>query len=153
MSRTDLKNKIHERGSQNVRIVVNDFQERIDDLKAVTINNDDAESASQSEARRDSDIELMDTLADQLDFSVKELETMKSMDLNGADHDKVTFGSVVHTDNRNFFIGVSIDNFEVEGRDYVGISPRAPLYKELEGSKVGDKVTFNGMSYKVEEVF
>ena len=153
MSTPELKNKIHERGKEKVRHVVNDFSERINDLKAVTVNNDNAESASQSEARRDSDIELMDTLADQLDFSTRELETLEGMELNGSTHELVTFGSVVHTDRKNFFVGVSIDDYEVEGKEYFGISPRAPLYGVLEGAKAGDRVSFNGVDYKIEEVF
>lgn len=153
MSTLELKNKIHEHGKEKVRHVVNDFTERINDLKAVTVDNDNAESASQSEARRDSDIELMDTLADQLDFSTRELETIEGMEMNGSTHDQVTFGSVVHTDKKNFFVGVSIDDYEVEGTEYFGISPRAPLYGVLEGSKAGDQVSFNGVNYKIEKVF
>lgn len=138
---------------EKARTVVNDFKERIDDLKAVTVNNDNAESASQSEARRDSDIELMSTLADQLDFATRELETLQGMTLNGEDHSAVTFSSVVHTDQRNFFVGVSIDNFDIDGKEYWGISPRAPLYKVLEGAKAGDQISFNGVNYKINEVF
>lgn len=138
---------------KKAQTVVSDFQERINDLKAVTVNDESAESASQSEARRDSDIELMSTLADQLDFATREVETLQGMELDGDEHTAVTFGSVVHTDQRNFLVGISIDNFEVDGKEYWGISPRAPLYKVLEGATAGSSISFNGVDYKVQQVF
>lgn len=152
MEKLQLKKDILEAGRAKMESVVNDFQERVNEIKAVTIGDDMQETASQSESRKDSDIEYLDTLATQLDFAQKELETLNLVDVNKA-HNKVEFGSVVVTDKRNLFVSTGIEEFAVGDKKYFGLSAQAPLFKNMAGCKVGDQVSFNGIEYKVLEVF
>ncbi len=152
MDKLSLKKEILEAGKAKMRTVINDFQERIDELKAVTIGDDFQETASQSESRKDSDIELLDTLATQMDFAQAELETLNLIDPALA-HSKIEFGSVVVTDKRTFFVSTGIEEFDVQGNAYFGISTQAPLYKGLVNKETGDKVAFNGIEYNIQDVF
>lgn len=68
-------------------------------------------------------------------------------------HDKVTIGSVIKTNQRNFFVGESIPEFKVDGTTYTGISPEAPIFKAFEGKTAGDTITFRDMEYKIEAIF
>ncbi|MAZ36042.1 MAG: hypothetical protein CL842_01140 [Crocinitomicaceae bacterium] len=151
MEKLQLKKDILEAGKAKMEGVVNDFQERVNELKAAA-GNDMQEIASQSESRTGSDIEFMDSLATQLDFAINELETLNRVDIN-TKHNKVEFGSVVVTDKRNLFVSTGIEEFEVGDKKYFGLSAQAPLYKNMAGCSQGDKVSFNGIEYKVLEVF
>lgn len=68
-------------------------------------------------------------------------------------HDKVTIGSVIMTDKRNFFVGESVPEFKVQGVIYTGISPEAPIFKAFEGKTSGDTVAFRDVQYKIQEIF
>ena len=152
MEKLQLKKDILEAGKAKIEGIVNDFQERVNELKATFSGNDMQETASQSESRQGSDIELMDSLATHLDFAEKELETLNLIDVN-TKHDKVEFGSVVITDKRNLFVSTGIEEFDAGDTKYFGLSAQAPLFKNMAGCEVGDKVSFNGIEYKVLEVF
>jgi len=152
MEKLQLKKNILEAGKTKMESVVNDFQERVNELKPTSSGNDMQETASQSESRKGSDIELLNTLATQLDFAMKELETLNMVDVN-TQHTEVEFGSVVVTDKRNLFVSTGIEEFEVGDKKYFGLSAQAPLFKNMVGCKEGDKVSFNGINYTVLEVF
>lgn len=152
MEKLQLKQVILEAGKAQMQSVVDDFQERINELKAVTVGNDMQETASQSEGRKNSDLEVMDGLITQLEFATKERETLNLIDANQL-HNEVEFGSVVVTDKRKLFVSTGIEEFEVGAEKYFGLSAQAPLFKNMAGCKVGDEVSFNGINYKVLDVF
>ena len=152
MSKLELKQQIIDAGVEKMNSIIGDFKERIGDLRTDAINDSLEESPSQSESRRDGEIELMDTLADQLDFAEKELDTLKRIKAD-TEHSEVDFGSVVVTDKRNLFVSTGIEDFEVDGEKYFGLSTQAPLYKNMAGLKSGDSLSFNGIEYRINEVF
>lgn len=152
MERKQLKQAILAAGKAKMQTVVDDFQERINELKAVTVGDEMQESPSQSESRKDADIELLDTLSTQLDFASKELETLDLIDVNKP-HSEVEFGSVVVTDKRKLFVSTGIEEFEVGSEKYFGLSAQAPLFKNMAGCKAGDAISFNGINYRILGVF
>lgn len=152
MKTQEKKAQILSAGEQKLQGVIADFEERIGELKKITTSENMEESASQSEARRDGDIEMMQTLMHQLDFAKMELETLKRINPDET-HDKVDFGAVVITDKRRLFVSTGIENFEVNKEDYFGLSTQAPLYKNMAGCKKGDKIAFHGIEYQIEEIF
>jgi len=65
---------------------------------------------------------------------------------------KVEPGALVLTDSLNFFIGITANMFEHEGKKYIGLNTDAPIYTALQGARAGDSVVFNGQEYKILEV-
>ena len=123
MDKLKLKKEILEAGKAKIEGIVNDFQERVNELKATSSGNDMQETASQSESRQGSDIELMDSLATHLDFAGKELETLNLIDVN-TKHDKVEFGSVVITDKRNLFVSTVLKSLMLETQSTLVYLPK-----------------------------
>lgn len=152
MSKQELKRQILESGKAKMQGVVNDFQDRVNDLKAVTVGEENSETASQSEARVGGDMELIGTLTSQLDFAIMELDTLTRINPDES-HDRVDFGAVVITDKRNLFVSTGIEEFECNGETYFGLSTKAPLYKNMAGSVVGDEISFHGINYTIKEIF
>ncbi len=68
-------------------------------------------------------------------------------------HDEVTFGSVVSTNEGNYFISISAGRLLVDGKKYFAISPQTPLAKEFLRKKAGDQATFNDRPIRILEVF
>ena len=58
-------------------------------------------------------------------------------------------GSLIKTDKGNFFIAIPLGKIE----DVMVISAASPLGKEMIGKKAGEEVVFNGMEYKLKEIF
>lgn len=61
-------------------------------------------------------------------------------------------GSLVLTDNGQFFIAVSAGSFSLDGKQYFVISPASPVAKVLIGLKKGDKANFNGKVFTLTAV-
>jgi transcription elongation GreA/GreB family factor len=67
-------------------------------------------------------------------------------------HQIVELGSLVLTNNGNFYFAVPAGKFEIGQKDYYAISPSAPLGLSLAKLKVGQKVKFNGREYQVLDI-
>jgi transcription elongation GreA/GreB family factor len=152
MNKLELKRDIIVAGKQKLETVINDFKERIAELKADALDETQEESASQSESRQDGELELMDSLIAQLDFAEREMEVLNQIKVD-AEHKEVDFGSVVITDKRNLFISTGIEDFKANETAYFGLSTQAPLYKNMAGLKAGDSLSFNGINYSIKEVY
>ena len=136
---------------ERLRAIEEELRERITDLRSVTIGDDNAESASQTESTHGSDVELMNSLGEQLEQTVRDRMLLDGIPPEQV-HAQVEFGSIVHSKERNFLIAVGIDEFTSGGRTYLGLSPRAPLFQGLQGRKSGDEVEFNKVKYRIIEV-
>lgn len=65
---------------------------------------------------------------------------------------KVEEGSVVITNNGNFYIAISAGIIINEGVGYFAISAASPIGIKLLGCKTGDSFSLNGKNYQVKEV-
>jgi hypothetical protein len=45
-----------------------------------------------------------------------------------------------------------MDDFEVDGAEYLGVTPKAPVVQALSGKKVGEQATVNGVTYVVKDI-
>lgn len=61
-------------------------------------------------------------------------------------------GSIVKTDNFNYFIGISAGKLIVENETYYAISSKSPIGQLLIGKKEKEVVSFNGKSFRIEKI-
>ena len=66
--------------------------------------------------------------------------------------DSVVPGSLVYTNNGNFYISISAGQLKVYGVTYYAISAVSPVGIKLMGQKVGGSFDLNGKGYVVEKV-
>jgi transcription elongation GreA/GreB family factor len=64
----------------------------------------------------------------------------------------VQTGSLVHTSQGYFFIGMSVGKIVIEGITYFAISPDSPMALKLHHLQVNDEITFNHQTLKILEV-
>lgn len=151
MDHTALKKSVLKAARTRLEATADELRTRIDELKSVTIGDDNAESASQTESTRGSDVELMNSLGEQLDHIQRDLEQLAKID-PAVKLDMVQYGALVHTDQRNFLVAASLEEFDAGGKWYLGVSTKAPLIQALMGKAVGASVVFNGSSYTIQNI-
>jgi hypothetical protein len=70
-------------------------------------------------------------------------------------HEKLNnaiFGSIVITNQGNYFISIGLGKIEVEKQFFFAISLASPLGKELNNKKVGDDISFMGSKIIIAEI-
>jgi transcription elongation GreA/GreB family factor len=65
---------------------------------------------------------------------------------------QVENGSVVLTNNGNFYMAISAGTLLVDSLSYFAISPASPIGLKLKGLKATDQFTLNGKDYKITTV-
>lgn len=64
----------------------------------------------------------------------------------------VNEGSLVLTNNGNFYLSVSAGKFKVDGQLYYAISITSPIGQQLKGKQQGEVFSLNSRSYKILEI-
>ena len=67
-----------------------------------------------------------------LDF----LETYKDKETT-----KIELGSLIETDDLYIFIGISLQQFMLNGKNVITISEEAPIYNSIKEKTIGEKIT------------
>ena len=62
-------------------------------------------------------------------------------------------GSLVITDNGNFYISISLGKIEIDHQIYFSISSISPIGKLLIGLKKNNTFSFNERTYKIKKVY
>jgi hypothetical protein len=101
---------------------------------------------AQAEVASDFAEALDDTLHDYDD----KLEKLRMIDFGPKS--AVNEGAVVKLSGRYFVIAVSTSKFTCHGRELMGISTSAPIFRSIEGARAGQTVQFNGHDLTVEDV-
>jgi transcription elongation GreA/GreB family factor len=61
-------------------------------------------------------------------------------------------GSIVRTNNGNYYISISAGALKVDSVTYYAISAASPIGAKLAGRNAGDQFSFNGKTFVVESV-
>jgi len=73
------------------------------------------------------------------------IQTKKKMD-------RIGFGSLVRTNQGNYFISVALGKVTINQDDFFAISLVSPLGQLLKDKEAGDSIQFNGRTLKVQEI-
>ncbi len=61
-------------------------------------------------------------------------------------------GSIVKTNNGNFYLAISAGVLNVNGEVYMAISPASPIGIKMKGLKAGNEFEVNGKGYIIESI-
>lgn len=86
-----------------------------------------------------------------LDEAIKLKRALSEL-LKAQPSDVIDFGSLVVTNQGTYFIALSIGAIKLNNINYFIVSPTSPIAIAFKGLVVGDKATFNGRTFLVEEV-
>lgn len=150
MKKTISKEVIRDTCFQKQLELINNFGNRVNEMTADA--NSQNQSASQSEDRNAGNIEILSTMETELEFVQREMAFLKSLNPDNV-NTIVEPGAVVVTKERTFFIAISSEKVDIDGQIIYGISTNAPIYLAMQGLKKGDRFDFNGVDYKIDNVY
>jgi len=82
--------------------------------------------------------------------STEKIEKLKTIDFRHTN--RVAEGAIVKLNGRFFVISVPTSRFVCHGEWFMGISTDAPIYHRMQGLRDGDKFTFGGRPFTIEQV-
>ncbi len=148
-SRID-KADIHQACMVKQQDLIENFEKEIDSLKKEMFSQNFSQSQGDSGSVERN--ELLVRYESELIFLNKELQILESIDPS-KETKKADLGSVVVTDQRIFYVCVSIEQVVVNGHDIFGLSVNAPIYEAMKQASKGDLITFNKTDYKILDVY
>ena len=94
--------------------------------------------------------ELSEALDDTVHDRTDKLDKLRAIDFGPKS--TVTEGALVRLSGRYFIIAVSTSKFTCDGREVMGISTMAPIFKAIKGARTGETVEFAGRKLVIEDV-
>ena len=111
--------------------------------------NDVIDNDDQSHHRQE------ERLRKQLDIQVHDhhhhLEEIEGLNFNPSE--VVEPGAVIKVNDRYMVVATADGNFKFDGKDFISISTKAPIYQCMMGKKKGDMCSFNNNNFKIEEIY
>lgn len=153
MNQIDFKKNVLAGAKARQQELIDDFRRRIEEMRKSEMAVHEDEHDAEDRSYNASTSELVDSLATELNFLVEEMEFLDRMIIESEPHQAVTVGSIVKTNRLTFFPSVSIEKFKTDGKELFGISTKAPLFKAMNGKKVGETFSLSGEEYEVLELF
>ncbi|AJR04946.1 hypothetical protein [Siansivirga zeaxanthinifaciens] len=129
---------------------INDYKEEINLIKESIASNDkgNSEDDDSGNGKLLNDLEKnMGYLAD----ANKTKEYLKLIKTNVEPVD-VVLGSIVKTNEMNFYIATSIGKIDLDSDVYFAISLNTPIGQLLKNKKVNDSFEFNQKKYVIQEI-
>jgi hypothetical protein len=135
------------------------FEEQDRLINATRLVMDEAMQSAEDEQTQDWYDSIRNQLLSKRDMFAKQLQkafdekaTLERLEGNKK-NSKVSFGSVVVTENQRLFVSISLGKIELNNETYFAISPQVPLFKVMEGLKKGDSFMFNGKKHQIKDLF
>lgn len=154
MEKADLKRKMIESSIEKHKLIIDDFSIRIKELRHNDMIFNEGDFDLDISSYNYQSLNEANLIADQLEFANEELELLyRIKSFINTIHDKVELGAVVETNNATFFVSASIEQFEVEGKEYIGLSTKSPLFLTMNGLKKGDVFEYNDLKYSILDIF
>ena len=111
--------------------------------------NDVIDNDDQSHHRQE------ERLRKQLDVQVHDhhhhLEEIEALNFNPSE--VVEPGAVIKVNDRYMVVATADGNFKFDGKDFISISTKAPIYQCMMGKKKGDMCSYNNNNFKIEEIY
>lgn len=143
----EIKNKLIELQKK----MIAEFEEKVQDVHSmVDIDEEDTHDPEDFSHQYEAG-EMEQLVKSQLYRAKEKLNDLKNMSIEPSSI--VESGAIVETDKRNFVIGFSSTPFEIDEKEFVGISKGAPVYAAMDGKKVGDSFEVGGTNYTIKNIY
>ena len=140
---THLVKLIREKKDELIQAVASAKESRDNDSKSsVGDKHETARALAQIE---------IDKLEVQLDKTLHQEKELSSIHPEKP-HSQIESGSLVYTNQENYFISIGLGKIELEIGIFYCISLVSPVGKLLNGKKQGDKIHFNGREIEIVKV-
>ncbi len=145
-----LKIKIIEACKQHQFITIANLKREMDEHQQMA--NDYGPPKDRYDAFRSQMLRRRDIFAEQMQKANEELIVLDKINPKEI-ITKVELGAIVRTDKQTLFIATSLGKITVDNEDFFCISPAVPIYKAMQGLKIGDTAVFNNNKMLIKDIF
>jgi len=138
----DLKKELHQLCVNHVRKIMEATELAIADAQKASTDDTKSSAGDKYETGRE---------MAQLNEANKLLVALNRIGTTGVSINAEP-GSVIVTNNGNFYLAISAGVLTLNGKTYFAVSPASPVGNLLNGKKAGDEFVLNGKRYKIEAV-
>ena len=150
MNNSELKRHLHERCLAIVQQRMSDAKEAMDAAQQSANQEEKSSAGDKYETGRAMAQIARDQAAQQLDEALKLKNALDQINPSTSSA-RVMLGSLVITDQNQFYISISAGKLEMNGV-FIAISPQSPIGKLLMNLQVNDVITFNKQKQTVLSV-
>lgn len=130
--------------------IANTEERLLEFVKGTLLNrNDVIDQDDQSHHRQEE--RLRNKLDEQVHDHHNHLEEIEALSFSPSD--VVEPGAVIKVNESYMVIATADGNFKFDGKNFISISTKAPLYQCMMGKKKGDMCSFNNFNFKIEEIY
>lgn len=151
MTPLEIKYQLQEQCSQLIELRLDNIQKTIRDIE----NSLKEESKSTSGDKHHTGRAMLQIEREKAGNQLREIEkVMRLLDkVNVESTSNVAkLGSIVETNQANFFLSISVGKLEVHKKIYLGVAPNSPIGMHLLGKEKGEQFLFNSKVYKILEL-
>jgi hypothetical protein len=134
--------------------LINDFKSRVNELlETEGLGNEEAYDNDQLASNTQRTVEV-NAMNEALLFANAELRVLQQLkNAPTLPFEQAELGAVVVTNLNTFFVAISTEQFEVNGTKYIGLSGYSPLFRAMEGKSKGQKFSYQGITYHIQDLF
>lgn len=132
--------------------VVDNARSAMEDAQESAKEYDESAEDNMVDSYREEMQNKRDMFARQYEIALDDLALLNKVKPD-LDSDVAGFGSVIVTEAQTIFVSISLGLLKLDGKNFVAVSPSAPLYKAVAGKKPGESFLFKDKPVKVLEVF
>lgn len=148
---TSIKQALHQRCTAIAEERIVALQQIIKETQLAANNETKSSSGDKHETGR----AMAQLEVEKLTAQLRELQSIKQslaqIDPTRTDH-KVVSGSLVHTNNGNFYMAASIGKVALDNQSFFAISLASPMGKLLLTKKENESFSLNGREYTILKV-
>lgn len=148
---TNLKAKLHALCVVYVQTRMQAAEQAI--AEAQQAQNDDTKSSAGDKYETGREMAQQETNRNlsQLNEANKLMVMLNQVPINSSSL-KADNGSIIITNNGNFYLAISAGMLNLDGKTFIAVSPASPIGFQLKGKVAGDAVTLNGKTYRILQV-
>ncbi len=148
---SDLKAKLHALCVAYVQTRMQAAEQAI--AEAQQAQNDDTKSSAGDKYETGREMAQQETNRNlaQLNEANKLMVALNQISFNGSSA-KAETGSLIMTDNGNFYLAISAGALLLDGKTYVAVSPASPIGFKMKDKKAGEEFILNEKTYQIQQV-
>tara|TARA_R110001592_G_scaffold109429_1_gene305168 strand:- start:1189 stop:1674 length:486 start_codon:yes stop_codon:yes gene_type:complete len=146
-----IKNKLYQRCLTIAEEKITSLKEILQETQDAANNETKSSAGDKHETGRAMAQLETEKLTTQLTEALKLKQAVSQINSTTSTN-QITIGSIVYTNNGNFYIAASIGKIEVEDESFFAISPASPIGKLLLTKKEKESFSFNGNQYFIEQI-
>ena len=146
-----LKIELHQMCLQQVEQRIARAKEAMDAAQAAANNEGKSSAGDKYETGRAMMQLERDQHARLLTEALKLKQALDNIDPS-RQHERAQTGSLLITDQGRYYLSISLGKLELNGQEWIALSPVTPLGSSLLGLRAGESLVFNKRNYTVQHL-